>query len=75
MAILTTAHAQLTRGRQEILISGPKIKDSLGHVDRDIPPLKKKEKNKPDPDRQWTMLFSPTYILQADCSGPLMLHI
>ena len=39
MAFLTTAHAQLTRGRQEVLISGPEINDSLGHVDRDIPPL------------------------------------
>ena len=35
MAILTTAHAQLTRGRQEAL--GPKITNSLGHLDRDIP--------------------------------------
>ena len=35
VAILTTAHAQLTCGRHGFL--GPKINDSLGHVDRDIP--------------------------------------
>ena len=41
---LTTAHAQLTRGRQEALILGPKVNDSLGHVDRDFPPLSRQIK-------------------------------